>query len=238
MISFILPVYNCFERLEEFLPGFVRQLAEGDEPWEVIVVDDGSRDGGRIRDLVVANGCILVRNEMNRGKGYALRRGFGQAKGDLQMFMDGDFPFFPDVPRRMIEAFGDERVDLVVGDRSLADSIYPKDIGVIRRLGSGVLSFFVGRCFTPGIFDTQCGIKGFRRRVAAELFPLMTVDGFAIDLELLHVAIARKYRIGRIAVGTVKQESSTVRVLRDGVETVGSIIRIGFNRLRGRYRTS
>lgn len=238
MISFILPVYNCLERLEESLPAFVRQLAAGDEPWEVIVVDDGSREGGRIRDLVVANGCILVRNEVNRGKGYALRRGFAQAKGELQIFMDGDFPFFPDVPWRMIQAFGDEQVDLVVGDRSLADSVYPEDIGMMRRLGSGVLSMFVGYFFTAGIFDTQCGIKGFRRRVAEELFPEMTVDGFAIDLELLHVAIRRKYRIGRIAVGTIKQESSTVRVLRHGLETVGSILRIWFNEVRGRYRAS
>jgi len=238
MISFILPVYNCFERLEEFLPPFVRQLAEGNEPWEVIVVDDGSREGDRIRELVAASGCILVRNEVNRGKGYALRRGFGQAKGELQMFMDGDFPFFPDVPWRMIEAFGDAQVDLVVGDRSLMDSVYPEDIGVMRRLGSGTLSFFAGHCFTAGFFDTQCGIKGFRRRVAADLFPMMTVDGFAIDLELLHVAIRRKYRIGRIAVGTIKQESSTVRVLRHGLETAGSILRIWFNEVRGRYRTS
>lgn len=238
MISFILPVLNCFKRLEACLPGFVRQLEEGDEPWEIIVVDDGSTEPEKIRDLVLANGCTLIRNEINIGKGHALRRGFAQARGEVQVFMDGDFPFFPDVPRRMVQAFRDEQVDLVVGDRSLAESVYPEDTGMMRRLGSGVLSFFVGHFFTPGFFDTQCGIKGFRRHTAAELFPLMTVDGFAIDLELLHVAIARKYRIGRIPVGTLKQESSTVRVLRHGLETAGCLIRIGINQVRGRYRTS
>ncbi|HEY4109425.1 glycosyltransferase [Puia sp.] len=236
MISFILPVYNCYAEFAALLPVFVRGLEEGGEAWEVIVVDDGSWDGESIREAAIGNGCSYLRNERNRGKGYAVRRGFGVACGEVQIFMDGDFPFYPEVAGRMIRAFADGQMDIVVGDRSLAESVYPKDIGAMRKWGSRVLSFFVGNFFTPGFFDTQCGIKGFRRAVAAQLFPVMQVDGFALDLELLYVAIRRGYVIGRIPVGTRKQGSSSVRVVRDALGTVGSILLIWVNRMRGRYR--
>ncbi len=171
MISFVLPVYNCYPAFEASLPSFIRVMEELGHRYEVIVVDDCSREGAPFRLMAEKFGCIYLRNERNRGKGYSVRRGFARAVGEIQVFMDGDFPFELEVVKRVIDAFGDgeadsrggadgageadgggkEKVDLVIGDRTLGASVYPKKMPVMRKIGSKILSFFAGNFFYAGV---------------------------------------------------------------------------------------
>jgi dolichyl-phosphate beta-glucosyltransferase len=164
-----------------------------------------------------------------------VRRGFARARGEIQLFMDGDFPFELTVIERMIVIFREAELDMVIGDRTLAASVYPKELPVMRKIGSNILSMFAGHVFTPGYFDTQCGVKGFRKAAAGELFPYMVIDGFSFDMEILYVALKRKYRIGRVPVEAKEQEASHVRVGRHGLEMLANLFRISFNQVRGKY---
>lgn len=236
MISYILPVYNCSREFEAGLPVFVEVVKGLGYPFELVVIDDGSLDGAEVRRAAEAFGCVYVRNERNRGKGYAVKRGMGLAKGELLIFMDGDFPFQPDVAGRMIRVLEQGGYEMAIGDRTLEDSRYAKDIPFMRKAGSTVLSFIAGHFFTPGFYDTQCGIKGFRREAAMRIFGVMTLSGFSFDIELLHIALKNGFSIARVPVETKKQLSSNVRILIHGTGMLGALLKITFNDLFGRYR--
>ncbi len=235
MISLVLPVYNCYPAFEASLPACVSAMKGLGQSYELIVVDDCSREGTPFRELSEKYGCIYIRNQRNRGKGYSVRMGFARATGEIQLFMDGDFPFELTVIERMILIFREATVDLVIGDRTLPASRYPKALPVMRKIGSRILSMFAGHIFTPGYFDTQCGVKGFRKAAAGELFPDMVIDGFSFDMEILYVALKRKYRIERVPVEAKRQEASHVRVGRHGLEMLANLFKISYHQIRGKY---
>jgi dolichyl-phosphate beta-glucosyltransferase len=236
MISLILPVYNCFKETAGSLPILVNKLDLSGIPYELILVDDHSDDPKQIRDLAAANHCICLANEKNYGKGFSIRRGFARANGTILIFMDGDFPFDLEVIDRMIEVFRNEKMDIVIGDRTLNTSEYPAETTWLRKTGSTILSFFTSRYITPGFSDTQCGIKGFRKETAGQIFPLLAVDGFSFDIEILFVALRKKYLIRKIPVRARKQSSSNVRVFQHGIEMLANIVRIYTRKWRGLYK--
>src|SRR5450432_1447160 len=150
MISLILPVYNCFTETAGSLPILVNKLDLLGIPYELILVDDHSENPMQFQDLADANHCIYLANGKNSGKGFSVRRGFTRASGTILIFMDGDFPFDLEVIDRMIEAFRDEKTDIVIGDRTLDTSEYPAETTLLRKAGSSILSFFTSRYITPG----------------------------------------------------------------------------------------
>lgn len=235
MISLILPVYNCFEETAGSLPLLIQRLEFIGIPFEIILVDDHSVNSSPFQQLAVANRCICLVNERNFGKGFTVRRGFAQARGTILIFMDGDFPFEFDVIDRTIEAFRDEKTDMVIGDRTLDESEYPPEATPWRKLGSAILSFFTSRYFTPGFSDTQCGVKGFRKKTAGQIFPKLVVNGFSFDIEILFVALRKKFIIRKIPVRVKNQPATHVRVFYHGVEMLVNIARIYFRKWRGLY---
>jgi dolichyl-phosphate beta-glucosyltransferase len=236
MFSLILPVYNCFSETANSIPILAERLAHLGIPFEIVVVDDYSKDPERIQELAATHHCIYLRNEKNSGKGFSVKRGFARARGSVMIFMDGDFPFDLEVIDRMVEAFQNEKIDIVIGDRSLALSAYPPVTTPLRNIGSNILSFFTARYITPGFSDTQCGIKGFRKEAAHHIFPYSVVDGFSFDIEILFIAIKKKYTISKIPVRAKKQFSSNVNVLYHGVEMLFNIGRIYIRKWRGLYK--
>jgi dolichyl-phosphate beta-glucosyltransferase len=235
MVSLILPVYNCFHETARSLPLLIQRLQQIDTPFEVIIVDDNSENPGLFQQLAAANGCLCLTNKKNHGKGYSVRRGFAQAKGTILIFMDGDFPFEMEVIERMIELFVETKTDIVIGDRTLDESVYPAETKKSRKLGSSVLSFFTSRFLTPRFSDTQCGIKGFRKSTAGQIFGNLVVNGFSFDVEILFVASRKKYFIHKIPVIVKKQNITHVRVLYHGIEMLANICRIYFRKWRGLY---
>jgi dolichyl-phosphate beta-glucosyltransferase len=235
MISLILPVYNCFPETMHTIPMLVDRLAHLGIPFEIILVDDHSKNPGKYQELAAAHHCIYLRNDRNFGKGFSVRKGFANAAGTVLIFMDGDFPFELEVIDRMIQTFRDEKIDIVIGDRSLEMSTFPDGTTPLRNTGSHILSLITKRCITRGFSDTQCGIKGFRKTAADHIFPYTVVDGFSFDLEILFIAIRKKYVISKIPVKAIKQSSSNVRVIYHGIETLVNIVRIFIRKWRGLY---
>lgn len=236
MLSVILPAYNCAEALSVRLPVLQDYLQTLGVPHEIIVADDGSTDGGETKKVAEALCCVYVANPWNMGKGEAMRRGMGIAQGRFRLYTDADVPYQLDAIERFLWYLEYKEFHVVAGDRTLEGASYFERVPVLRRTGSRLMSFFVGRFFAGGWLDTQCGIKGFRDHVAEDLFGVSRINRFAIDIELLYLALKRNYDIKRLPVRLEFQGTSSVRPLRDGLMIILDLVRIRSNQLFGRYR--
>lgn len=209
-------------------------LEESGLSWEVLVVDDGGndfradewRDNARVR---------LLQHGKNRGKGAAVRTGMLEATGQARVFTDVDLPFGMDLLPVMSAFLRDRRFHVVIGDRSLPGSSYHRATSWSRRIASALFTEFVGRIATGGFFDTQCGLKAVRGDVADALFPLLRIDRFAFDVELVYVALKHRLDIKRIPVRLLHNETSSVRLLRDATRGALDVARIKALQLRGAY---
>ncbi|MEZ6186386.1 MAG: glycosyltransferase [Planctomycetota bacterium] len=234
-LSVVLPCYRSADLARRSVEELTRFLDAEGRRYEVLVVDDGGGDfapepwdpGGPVR---------LLRLPQNRGKGAAVRAGMLAARGRARVFTDVDLPYdldlIPLCARYLLE--GD--FHLVVGDRWLPDSRYDAPLSVGRQLGSAVFSQVFGRLVTSNFFDTQCGLKAFRGDVADLLFARTRVDRFAFDVEVIYLALKNRLEIKRIPVQLRHNETSSVRLVRDGAAMAKDVLRIKLNQVRGLYR--
>ena len=211
-------------------------LDESGLAWEVIVVDDGGGDFDP-REWRGSPNVRLLTHSVNRGKGAAVRTGMLAARGQARIFTDVDLPFGTELLPVMQAYLRDGGFHLVIGDRTLPESSYHQSIAVTRRMASALFTGFVGRIVTGGFFDTQCGLKGLRGDVADALFPILRLDRFAFDVELVYVALKHRLDIKRIPVQLLHNETSSVRLIRDSARGAVDVGRIKANQLRGHYRS-
>jgi dolichyl-phosphate beta-glucosyltransferase len=211
-------------------------LREAGMSSEIIVVDDG---GGDFPDEPWDSSCRarLLKLPRNRGKGAAVAAGMRAAHGRVRVFTDIDLPYDLELLPVIAGYVRDQGFHVVIGDRTLPDSVYLTDLSLRRRLASALFSQFVGRLVTGGFFDTQCGLKGMRGDVADELFRLQRLDRFSFDVEIVYLALKHKLDIKRIPVQLRNNETSTVRLLRDASQGVVDVFRIKWHQLRGHYRS-
>lgn len=237
-LSVVIPAYNeeshiatTVNALAEFLNGLA-------SPCEIIVVDDGSTDATAdlVRDLAARDDrVVLLRNAQNRGKGCAVRRGMLAARGDFRFFMDADLSYRVEDIASMLAQLEDD-CDVVIGSRALRESLMEVRPPLRRHIAGRVFSVLIQILLMRGIPDTQCGLKGFRRDAAQDLFSRLTLDGFAFDVELLHLARKRGYRLQMAPVRlTFAGETSKVRLAGHSVQMFSDLLRIRLNDLRGRY---
>ncbi len=197
-ISIILPVYNCVTAFKKSIGTLREILFTLAEDNEVIVVNDGSEiDYEEINECAVKNNCALITYRQNKGKGYAVTQGIKAASGKYIIYMDGDFPFDLSVIKIAYKNISRQGVDMIIGDRTLPASSYA-EAPFIRSAGSKILSFLVSNYVTPGFYDTQCGVKGFKRNVAQDIFSQLTISGFSFDVEVIFIAVKKKYTIIKI----------------------------------------
>ncbi|HYB69921.1 MAG TPA: dolichyl-phosphate beta-glucosyltransferase [Candidatus Bathyarchaeia archaeon] len=216
--SVVIPAYNEAFRLPAYLKEVQAYFEGRDEPYEVVVVDDGSRDGTaeRVREVAAGRASVRVHSlARNRGKGHAVRAGMERAIGSLRLMADADGAT-PIAEVARLEAEVVAGADLAVGSRVLADPSVVRRVRVHRKLSGHVFNFLVRRLGVASVVDTQCGFKLFRAQVAETLFPLVATDGFGFDVELLMLAERRGYRIAEVPVNWADQPGSKVVVLREG----------------------
>jgi dolichyl-phosphate beta-glucosyltransferase len=235
-LSIIIPSYKGSEILRNNLPVLLDFLKKQTYTYEVIVVDDGSNDAGKTKETALEFNCRFSENPINMGKGAAVRRGMLEATGTYRLFTDVDIPFEPEAINRFLHYLDFKEFHLVVGDRAMPDSSYFTEIPASRKLGSAVFTFIVGRFVTTGISDTQCGLKGFRKEIAEDLFSVGTVNGFAFDVELIYIAFKRAYDIKKLPVKLRNSEGSTVSLLRHSPAMLMDLLKIKANHLRNRYK--
>lgn len=212
--SVIIPAYNEETRLPATLEAVAGYLgAMGLERFEVLVVDDGSRD--RTADVVREYSqrhpeVRLVSNPGNRGKGYAIRHGFQQASCEWVLFSDADLSAPIDELPKLIEAVRREHADGAIGSRALDRKL----IGVRQswfRETSGKFFNLVMRLITGLPFlDTQCGFKMFRLEAARLLGRLQRIESFGFDVEILYILKKHGYRVVEVPVRWNNAEGTKV----------------------------
>jgi dolichyl-phosphate beta-glucosyltransferase len=218
-LSVVIPAYNEERRLGASL----RRIAEyfrstGVSP-EIIVVDDGSRDGtasvGReFLALYDGPGALLL-NHRNRGKGYSVRRGVLAAAGERVLITDADLSTPVEEAHALLEAQEREGAHIVIGSRALPGSRIEVHQPALReRLGmlfNRIMRMLTGLPYR----DTQCGFKLLARSAAQPLARAMSVDGFAFDVELLWLARRAGLRVHEQPVRWRNSRGSSVSLLRD-----------------------
>jgi dolichyl-phosphate beta-glucosyltransferase len=223
----VIPAYNEAHRLPAYLSEVVAYFDGRGEPYEVIVVDDGSADETAARVLEAQSihpAVTLHRLAENRGKGFAVRAGMRAARGDLRLMADADGAT-PIAEVKRLETVIQAGADLAVGSRALPDPSVRREVLLHRKVSGEIFNFFARRMGVGNVTDTQCGFKLFRGAVAEALFGELETTGFGFDVELLMLARRRRYRVIEVAINWADQPGSKVEVLRDGPRMLAQIVR-------------
>jgi dolichyl-phosphate beta-glucosyltransferase len=230
-LSVVVPALNEEDRLPRTLERIVSHLSRRREGYELVVVDDGSRD--RTAELAQAAGATVLRNETNRGKGYAVRRGMLAARGARRLMTDADLS----TPIEELDglcARMDEGHDVVIGSRALPGSRIEVRQPWYRENMGRFFNLFVRALAVPGVTDTQCGFKLFSGAAARDVFSAARLDGFSFDVEVLFLARRKGYRIAEVPVIWRNDAATRVSLLR-GFLAFPDLLRIRANDWRGRY---
>ncbi|MCC6188277.1 MAG: glycosyltransferase family 2 protein [Anaerolineales bacterium] len=227
-LTVIIPAYNEVDRLPRHLAHVLAYLCQHYPAFELIVVDDGSRDGtaSAVRAALAGEPrARLVSYTPNRGKGCAIRTGVLASRGEQVIFMDADLSTpMEEIPRALARL---SQAEIVIGSRDLPGSRIRVPQPPFRRLASELFRWV--RWAMVGlrhISDTQCGFKAYRGPVARQLFALAVVDRFMFDIEILYLADRARLRIVEMPVQWNDAPGSKVRVLEGLVNMVRDLWRI------------
>ncbi|MBI1790999.1 MAG: glycosyltransferase family 2 protein [Acidobacteria bacterium] len=235
-ISIVIPAYNEEQRLPSTLEricAYLRQL----EPVfaEILVVDDGSRDGTAPAAETFGPPVRLLRNPGNRGKGYSVRHGMLEAKADWVLFTDADLSAPIEELPKLLAAVDQQGAQVAIGSRALDRSLIGVHQSVFRE-NAGRFFNLVMRVATGLPFhDTQCGFKLFERRAAREIFSRQQLERFGFDVEVLFIARRLGYKAVEVPVRWDNVEGSKVGMF-SGLDGFVDLWRVRRNQWQGKYR--
>jgi dolichyl-phosphate beta-glucosyltransferase len=224
-VSLVIPAYNESGIILDTLRTVSVKLAELADDYEVVLVDDGSTDN--MTELVLNSLDPHVRLERyspNRGKGRAVRTGMLTARGDIILYTDADLAYGVDVFGIILDRFASSGADLVIGSRRLDEGGY-QNYPPLRVLMSKCFSL-LSRKISGLTYDTQCGIKAYRRAAARQIFSECITDGFSFDFEALMRADRLGLKVEEIPVSVVNFRESKINVIRDSLRMFRDVFRI------------
>ncbi len=220
----IIPVYNP-------LPGWHKTVTEQYSRFlllipgrtvQLIIVNDGTK-GTIITNAITElqqcfPGLLFFENEINQGKGHALRKAVEAVTAHAYLLTDVDFPYSPESMQAVYHQLNNMQTDIAAGSRN---EVYYATIGTGRRLLSKLLRFGIRSLFSIGIDDTQCGLKGFSQK-AKPIFLSCVTNRYLYDLEF----IVRAHKVKQLTIKAVPVE------LRTGIELRKMALRIVLQELR------
>lgn len=237
-LSIVVPAYNEERRLRgtlERLLGFV--AARPFRFIEIVVVDDGSRDGtaGLVEEFARRDARVrLVKNPGNRGKGYAVRHGFEEARGEWVLFSDADLSSPIEEVDRLWQAAQERGAKIAIGSRALDRNLVGVHQPVWREFAGRFFNLVMRMVTGLPFRDTQCGFKLFETAAARELTRRQQLDGFGFDVELLFLARILGYPAIEVAVRWDDVAGTKVSTAR-GIIAFLEPFEIRWYQLTGRY---
>ena len=199
---------------------------------EVLVVDDGSTDQTVAVASAIAAADARVRvigSQPNHGKGFGVRMGVLAAEGELIVFTDADGSYGPGAVARIVAALADAPV--AIGSRAAGSATGP----FARRLASRWFNRAIQALLGLPFPDTQCGLKGFRRQAALEVFGRARLNGFAFDAEVLFLAHRLGLRTTEVRVRAEERAGSKVQLAVDALRMLRDVLRVRRSAAMGSY---
>ncbi len=225
-LSVIVPVYNEQANLESSIPRLAEFLRVSRVTWELLVVDDGSRDATlkllrQLRKRI--SGLRVIRLPRHRGKGAAVREGLHAARGQLIVFTDCDLSTAPgQIPKAV--RWLQRGYDVAIGSRNLPGSHLPSPQPLPRRLAGRAFNLAAKILLGLPYADTQCGFKAFTARAARLLARSSRVNGFAFDVELLLLAKRFTLTVKEFPIVWSNKAQTTIRLLRHAPQMFGALM--------------
>jgi putative flippase GtrA len=234
-LSVVVPAFHEETRIADTVARIRSELGELDQAGdlEIVVVDDGSSDDTAAVARSAGADQVIVQPE-NRGKGAAVRAGVLVARGRTVAFTDADLAYAPGQLVPMLDAV-ESGYDVVVGNRHDNDSDTLVGTSALRSFGSRVVNMATNILLLGNYRDTQCGCKAFRSDIGRVVLGAGKIDGFAFDIEILHLIERYGLSLKEVPVEVVNSETSTVRALHDGLAVGRDILRIRRNATQGVY---
>ena len=233
-ISIIIPAFNEEKRLPATLETVRGYLSASEwEFSEIVVVDDGSRDA--TAEVAAAAGARVLRNPGNRGKGYSVRHGMLEAKGEWALFSDADLSAPIGELEALWNAVQRDGAKCAIGSRALDRSLigvhqpFPRE--EIGRAFNLLMRLETGLPFR----DTQCGFKLFETAAAREIFRRQRLDGFGFDVEVLYIARRLGYLTVEVPVRWNDAPGTKVSMLL-GAKGFLDPLKVRWNGLTGKYQ--
>ncbi len=235
-LSVVIPAYNEERRLPATLETLCGRLQQAGYSHEVLVVDDGSRDGtvAAVEHAARRYPELRLIRAPHRGKGHAVKTGMLAAQGDYVLFSDADLSVPVDQMLRFPEALADA-FEVAIASREGPGARRHGEPSYLHLMGR-VFNLLVQALAVPGVQDTQCGLKCFTRDSAQAVFSRVTIDGFGFDVEALYLARKLGYQVREIPVEWRHVPQSRVNPLRDTLDMFLDVLRVRLNDLRGLYR--
>jgi dolichyl-phosphate beta-glucosyltransferase len=234
-LSIVIPAMNEAERIGASLATLQAELPVSAGGWEIRVVDDGSTDETAkiVEQAASRDPRIVLQREPHRGKGGALRAGLIAARGARRFMCDADLSMpISELPRFL--AVVPTECDVAIGSREGAGAKRVGEPGHRHAMGR-VFNLLVRASGLSGIQDTQCGFKMFTSRAVETIVPRLTLDGWAIDIEMLVIATRHRLRVREIPIEWHYRERSRVSPVWDSLRMSRDVLKIRLNALRGRY---
>jgi len=206
-----------------------------DYPVEVLVVDNASTDhtSDVVREIAAEHPIVSLLYQPIQGKGAAVRKGMQEGRGEYFFMCDADLAMpIEEVGKFIPPALSD--YDVAIASREAPGAVRYNEPWY-RHLMGRVFNLIVRMLAVPDVQDTQCGFKCLHRKAARDLLSVLTIDGWAFDVEILHAALRRGYRLVEVPVNWYYGEGSRVSPIRDSINMVIEVLRIRRNGRAGLY---
>jgi glycosyltransferase involved in cell wall biosynthesis len=237
-LSIVIPAFNEEGSLPKAIERIGSYLSARAWRAEIIVVNDGSSDA--TPQLIESHrgkypSLRLISNGSNRGKGFSVRRGILEARGEIALFTDADLSTPIDEADKLLLALREQGYDVAIGSRGMDNSLIEVHQSVFRAQAGNLFNFLVRRIAGLEFSDTQCGFKAFRREPTRIIFEQQRIERFGFDPEILFLAKRHGLRVAEIPVRWSHDSATKVNVVGDGIRMFLELGVIRWNSLRGRY---
>jgi dolichyl-phosphate beta-glucosyltransferase len=213
-LSVVVPVYNEEAVVAGFVATLRGRLAALGRPCEIVLVDNASEDGtvASLQPVVDGEAVRLLRNDVNRGKGFSVRRGMLDARGELRLMCDADSGASLGSLPLLLEAIGD--ADVAIGSRVAPGAVVTNQQPLRRRLVGWPFIALTRMLMREPASDVYCGFKLWRAAAAEAVFSRQRLDGWVFDAEVLGLARRLGFRVREVGIVWADREGSKLSIPR------------------------